>query len=74
MPCGEFDRGGLVDQIDDLQIKGIKDAGALEGTHGRILHKNLARFWTKLAAELESDQALLNALSEIIVEEPFFSG
>ena len=31
----------------------------------------LAETWTKLAAELESDQALLNALSEINVDEPF---
>jgi hypothetical protein len=31
----------------------------------------LAELWTKLAAEFESDQALLNALSEINVDEPF---
>ena len=33
----------------------------------------LAETWTKLAAELESDQALLNALSEITVDEPFYA-
>ena len=31
----------------------------------------LAQMWLNLAAELESDQALLNALSEIDVDEPF---
>jgi hypothetical protein len=40
MPCGELGRSGLVDQIDDFQIKGVKDAGALVGTHGYVLHKN----------------------------------
>jgi hypothetical protein len=34
---------------------------------------SLAQTWTKLAAELESDQALLNALSEIDVDEPFYA-
>ena len=33
---------------------------------------SLARTWIKLAAELKSDQALLNALSEINVDEPFY--
>ena len=33
----------------------------------------LAETWTKLAAELESDQALLKALSEINVDEPFYA-
>jgi hypothetical protein len=32
----------------------------------------LAETWTKLAAELESDQALLNALSDIEFDEPFY--
>ena len=32
-----------------------------------------AAVWTKLAAELESDQALLNALSEINFDEPFYA-
>ena len=31
----------------------------------------LAGMWTKLAAELEADQPLLNALSEINFDEPF---
>ena len=31
----------------------------------------LAKMWTRLAAELESEQALLNVLSEINFEEPF---
>jgi hypothetical protein len=31
----------------------------------------LAETWTKLAAELESDQSLLNTLSEINLDEPF---
>ena len=31
----------------------------------------LAKMWTKLAAELESEQALLNTLSEINLDEPF---
>ena len=31
----------------------------------------LAETWTKLAAELESEQALLNALSELEFDEPF---
>jgi hypothetical protein len=30
----------------------------------------LAETWTKLAAELESDQALLQALSELNISEP----
>jgi hypothetical protein len=30
----------------------------------------LAETWTKLAAQLESDEALLNALSELEVSEP----
>jgi hypothetical protein len=34
---------------------------------------SLAQTWTRLAAELESDRALLNALSEINVEEPFYA-
>ena len=34
---------------------------------------SLAQTWTKLAAELESDQALLNALSEINIDEPFYA-
>ena len=34
---------------------------------------SLAQTWTKLAAELKSDQALLNALSEINVDEPFYA-
>ena len=33
----------------------------------------LAEMWTKLAAEFESDQPLLNTLSEIIFEEPFYA-
>jgi hypothetical protein len=33
---------------------------------------DLAETWAKLAAELESDQALLNALSELEFEEPFY--
>ena len=33
----------------------------------------LAELWTKLAAELESDQALLNALSELKFDEPFYA-
>ena len=33
----------------------------------------LAKMWTKLAAELESEQALLNALSEISFDEPFYA-
>jgi hypothetical protein len=33
----------------------------------------LAQTWTKLSAELESDQALLNALSEFNVDEPFYA-
>jgi hypothetical protein len=33
----------------------------------------LAETWTKLAAELESDQTLLNALSEMNFEEPFYA-
>jgi hypothetical protein len=33
----------------------------------------LAQTWIKLAAELESDQALLNALTEINVDEPFYA-
>ena len=31
----------------------------------------LAKMWTKLAAELESEKALLNALSEINFDEPY---
>jgi hypothetical protein len=33
---------------------------------------DLAETWAKLAAELESDQALLNALSELEFEEPYY--
>jgi len=33
----------------------------------------LAVTWTKLAAELESDQTLLNALSELEFDEPFYA-
>jgi hypothetical protein len=33
----------------------------------------LAKMWTRLAAELESEQALLNALSEISFDEPFYA-
>jgi hypothetical protein len=33
----------------------------------------LAETWKKLAAELESDQALLSALSELQFEEPFYA-
>jgi hypothetical protein len=33
----------------------------------------LAKLWTKLAAELESEQALLNTLSEINLDEPFYA-
>jgi len=33
----------------------------------------LAETWTKLAAELESDQPLLNALSEINYDEPCYA-
>ena len=33
----------------------------------------LAKLWTKLAAELESEQALLNTLSEINFDEPFYA-
>ena len=32
----------------------------------------LAETWTKLAAELEADQALLNTLSELEFDEPFY--
>jgi hypothetical protein len=34
---------------------------------------SMAETWTNLAAEFESDQALLNALSEINVDEPFYA-
>ena len=33
----------------------------------------LAETWTRLAAELEADQALLNALSELQFDEPFYA-
>ena len=33
----------------------------------------LAGMWTKLAAEFESDQPLLNTLSEIVFDEPFYA-
>ena len=33
----------------------------------------LAKLWTKLAAEFEADQPLLNALSEISFDEPFYA-
>jgi hypothetical protein len=33
----------------------------------------LAETWTKLAAEYEADQPLLNALSEINYDEPFYA-
>jgi hypothetical protein len=33
----------------------------------------LADTWTKLAAEFDSDQALLNALSEINFDEPVYA-
>jgi hypothetical protein len=33
----------------------------------------LAETWTKLATELESDQLLLNALSELNLDEPFYA-
>jgi hypothetical protein len=33
----------------------------------------LAKLWTKLAAEDEADQPLLNALSEINFDEPFYA-
>ena len=33
----------------------------------------LAETWTKLAAELESEQALLNALSELNFDDPFYA-
>ena len=33
----------------------------------------LAKMWTKLAAELESEQTLLNALSEINLDEPYYA-
>jgi hypothetical protein len=34
----------------------------------------LAETWTRLAAELEANQALLNALSELQFDEPFYAG
>ena len=40
---------------------------------GASVSPSLAQTWTKLAAELESDQALLNALSEINFDEPFYA-
>jgi hypothetical protein len=33
----------------------------------------LANMWTRLAAELEADQRLLNTLSEISFDEPFYA-
>ncbi len=33
----------------------------------------LAELWIKLAAEFESDQLLLNTLSEINFDEPFYA-
>jgi hypothetical protein len=33
----------------------------------------LAEMWKRLAAELEADQALLNALSELQFDEPFYA-
>ena len=33
----------------------------------------LAETWTRLAAELEADQALLNALSELQFDERFYA-
>jgi hypothetical protein len=33
----------------------------------------LAEIWTKLAAEFEADQPLLNALSQINFDEPFYA-
>jgi hypothetical protein len=40
---------------------------------GRRRLASFAQTCTKLAAELESDQALLNALSEINLDEPFYA-
>jgi len=33
----------------------------------------LAETWTRLAAELESDQALLQAISEMELSEPYYA-
>ena len=33
----------------------------------------LAKMWTKLAAEFEADQPLLNTLSELEFDEPFYA-
>jgi len=33
----------------------------------------LAETWTRLAAELESDQALLQAISEMELSEPYYT-
>ena len=33
----------------------------------------LAELWTKLAVEFEADEPLLNALSEITFDEPFYA-
>jgi hypothetical protein len=38
---------------------------------GRQNFVAMAKTWTKLAAELEADQALLRALSELEVGEPY---
>ena len=34
---------------------------------------SMAETWTNLAAEFEADQQLLNALSEINVDDPFYA-
>jgi hypothetical protein len=34
---------------------------------------DLAETWTRLASELEADQALLNALSELQFDEPVYA-
>ncbi len=33
----------------------------------------LAKMWTKLAAEFEADQPLLNTLSELELDQPFYA-
>jgi hypothetical protein len=44
-----------------------------EDTKRRENLATLAKTWSRLAAELECDQALLNALSQLSFEEPSYA-
>lgn len=64
---------GNPDQCRLNAVRCLRLAKRARGPEMRENFTALADTWTRLAAELESDQALLRAISELEFSEPYYA-